>query len=552
MIRFRYVAYGVVISVVTLFLYRCQAELSMTRLLVDRLKQEVSASGQDKNIDISDVARNCSQVRQLTWREVQNELKDAVVQIFVPVAEFNWLEPYKTPNQGFGHGSGFIISDRGEIITNAHVVDQARAVAIQIPSLGKQRFDVDVIGVSPERDLALLRLRPEAYEDIVRALGRIPSLRLGDSDNVYRAEEIMAVGYPLAQQSLKSTTGVVSGREHIGSQHMIQISAPINPGSSGGPAINMAGEVVGVSRAIIANAQNVGYIIPSNEVKLFLRQLDQMADVGGSSPKLLRKPFLGVIFNNANETLTRFLGNKEPGGLYVVEALKGSPLYEAGVQPGDMLYEIDGHRLDVFGEMNVPWSEDKVSIVDYVSRLMLGEKVHLLVYRRGTPLQLELTFKHSDLMGVRQMFPGYEKIEYEVFGGLVLMQLALNHLPLLLQASPDLARYSDLHKQMQPAVVITHVLPDSSAFRSRTLGLGAVIEELNGEPVKTLEDVRRLARKSSETGFLTIKTNEKVFTVLSWEAILKQERALSRGYFYPITDFMQEMLALYEKNKKAS
>ena len=94
------------------------------------------------------------------WRPVQERVKDTVVQVFAQIAELDLLQPYKTPTQASAIGSGFFINDEGDLITNAHVVDQAKAVWIQIPSLGKRIIDVDVISVSPERDLALLRVNP--------------------------------------------------------------------------------------------------------------------------------------------------------------------------------------------------------------------------------------------------------------------------------------------------------------------------------------------------------------------------------------------------------
>src|SRR5579871_5723526 len=96
-------------------------------------------------------------VRQ-PWRPIQEEVHDTVVQIFSQVAEIDLLQPYKTPAQYGVRGSGFIINEQGDIITNAHVVEQAIAVWIQIPSLGKRLIDVTIIGICPERDLALLRM----------------------------------------------------------------------------------------------------------------------------------------------------------------------------------------------------------------------------------------------------------------------------------------------------------------------------------------------------------------------------------------------------------
>ena len=117
--------------------------------------------------------------------------------------------------------------------------------------------------------ICTIKVKPEGLEIIKNEIGGVKFLTLGDSDYVHRADEIMALGYPLGQQNLKSTTGVVSGRE----QHLIQISAPINPGNSGGPSLNIRGEVIGINTAYIPDAQSVGYIIPINELKIILEDL---------------------------------------------------------------------------------------------------------------------------------------------------------------------------------------------------------------------------------------------------------------------------------------
>ena len=528
---------AVATGAVAVLAYKQVEHMRRLEVAFDALKKNVSTAQ-----ECAQTSRSCISERAKNWGALQTELKDAVVQVFSDVAEFNWLEPYKSPNQYQSSGSGFFINDAGEMITNAHVVDQSKAVSIQIPSFGKRRFTVTVLGVSPERDLALLCLKPEDVTEIKKTLGKIPVMILSNSDLVHRSDEIMALGYPLGQQMLKSTTGIVSGREHLAGQHMIQISAPINPGSSGGPSINFEGRVIGVNSAGILAAQNVGYIIPSNEVNLFLNQLKQIAPEG--KIKFLRKPYLGVIFNPASDDLTTFLGNPLPGGLYVAEVQKGSPLEKAGIQLGDMIYEIDGNRLDVFGEMNVAWSEDKISIIDYVSRLLIGDKVTLVVYRKGKERNVTLTFGSSELAPIRAMYPGYEKIDYEMVGGLVVMQLTLNHLPLLIQVAPELAQYAtELQNQrLEGSLVITHVLPASVAARARTLHAGYVLKEVNNVPVKTLDEFRAALKKSLNTKFLTIKTTKNLFAVLPFDDILKEEDCLAASFFYKVSPLMRELI----------
>jgi serine protease Do len=471
------------------------------------------------------------------WSSLQRKFKDTVAQVFAHIVEFNWIEPYKSPNQMEVSGTAFFINDNGDLVTNAHVVDQARAVFIQIPSHGKRRFDADIVGTCPERDLALLRIRPAELAVLKKELGKatLPYLTLGDSDSVQRADKIMALGYPLGQQGLKSTTGVVSGREHLAGHYFIQIDAALNQGNSGGPSLDSKGQVIGVNSAIIKEAQNVGYIIPINEVKLFLDQLRSMPPAKG--PKLLRKPFLGVIFNNANDDLTAYLGNPAPGGLFVVDIYKGSPLHKAGIQAGDMIYKINGFPVDVYGEMNLPWStEDKVSIIDFVSRLKIGEKVQIEYYRKGVRKTSQFTFSETELPPIRRMFPGYEKIDYEMLGGLVVMQLSLNHVVLLAKYAPELVQYADIKKHMEPILLITQVLLNSPASRARCIMPGALITQVNNKPVKTLEEFRQVVLEEAGTGFLTLKTTENAFVALPLAAIVEEEPQLASMYYYPVSE----------------
>lgn len=486
-------------------------------------------------------------VKRQRWTALQSEFKDAVAQVFAPSNEYNWIEPYKAPAQSEKTGTAFFINKEGDLITNAHVVDQAIHVAIQVPSHGKRRFAVDVIGVSPDRDLALLRLKKEEFEPLKKGLKNnvLQYLKMGDSDAIHRGDKIMALGYPLGQQGLKSTTGVVSGREHLQGQHFIQISAPINPGNSGGPSLDNLGRVIGVNTAIIRGAQNVGYIIPINDVLLFLDQLKTMPASNG--PKLLKKPYLGVFFNNGNDNLTKFLKNPAPGGLFVVDVTKGSPFDKAGFKPQDMIYKIDGYDVDIYGEMNVPWSkEDRISIVDYVSRLKLGSTMKLDFYRYGVPKKASLVLSTTDAP-IRQMYPGYEKIDYEILGGYVFMPVTLNHVVLLAQYAPELMQYADPKKQTEPAVLITHAMLNSPAARTRTIGAGGMVKEINGQPVKTLDDLRAAVQRSGLSGYLTIKTTDNQFAALPIAEIMEDEERLASMYHYPLSSSYQRLKAAVGK-----
>ncbi|HBL98778.1 TPA: hypothetical protein DDZ86_04000 [Candidatus Dependentiae bacterium] len=479
------------------------------------------------------------------WEWVHSIVRNMVAQVFVFRTEFNWTEPYKTPVQNVATGSAFFIDKTGLLMTNAHVVDQAQHMYIQISFFGKRRFDVTIVGVCPDRDLALIKISPEDLKVIIDGLGALPVLEFGDSDKIKRADEILTLGYPLGQQSLKSTMGIVSGRQHMSGSFMIQIDAPINPGNSGGPSLDRSGKVIGINTSAIFGdgTQNVGYIVPSNEVKLFLKQLNAAPELHGI--KFLRKPFLGFLFNDASEEMTRYLGNPVPGGMYVLGNMPKSPIEKAGFKPGDMIYEIDGHRVDYFGEVQVEWSEDRVSVVDYASRLMPGDLVHMIMYRKGTRHEMVAKTSFSDELPVRVRYADYEDIDYEVIGGMVVMELALNHIPILSKVNPRLERYLDLESQFAPRLIITHVLPNSEAIKARTVHAGSIIDEVNGTPVKTLDEFRKAVRAGRSSGYLTMKLDgdilSGVFAVLSLKKIIDDEPRLAATYFYTITSFMERL-----------
>lgn len=482
------------------------------------------------------------------WSALQSQFQNAVLQVFSQVTEFNWIEPYKTPNQSEGSGSAFFINDKGDIITNAHVVNQAISVTVQVPSVGKRRFNVDIVGISPDRDLALLKMPQEELESLKKELKteKLSVLKMGDSDAVHRGDKIMALGFPLGQQGIKSTTGVVSGREHLPmSGYFIQISAPINPGNSGGPSLDNTGRVIGVNTAGVMGAQNVGYIIPSNDVLLFLDQLGTIPDDG--TPKLLRRPFLGVFFNTATDNLRAYLKNPAPGGLYVVDVYKGGPFEKAGIKAGDMIYSIDGYSVDMHGEMSVPWSkEDRISIIDYVARLKLGHEIKLVFYRNGKKLTSKFSLALSE-PPIRRMHPGLEKIDYEILGGFVFMPITLNHVMLLAKYSPQIMQYADAKKEIEPALLITHVMLNSPASRLRSIGAGGILSEVNGTKVQTLEELREAVLKTPATGYLTIKTTDNQFVAIPLKEIMHDEERLSATYFYSLSPLYKDLKKLTEK-----
>ena len=126
----------------------------------------------------------------------------------------------------------------------------------------------------------------------------------------------------------------------------------------------------------------------------------------------------------------------------------------------------------------------------------------------------------------------YEEIDYEVIAGLVVMELTVNHISMLAKHAPNLIEFTGAEKQYEPSLLITSVQPTSIFHKARLIGRGMVIEEINGEKVKTLDDFRKAVKKSKKTKFLTVKTDDHRFVVASVENIVKDEDRLSSMYFF--------------------
>jgi len=155
------------------------------------------------------------------------------------------------------------------------------------------------------------------------------------------------------------------------------------------------------------------------------------------------------------------------------------------------------------------------------------------------------------LPAIRHVYPWIENIDYEVFAGMVVMQLTGNHLRGLVSQAPGLMYYSELKNQMNPVLVVTHVFPTSQLYRTRTIVPGAVINEVNGQKVTTLEELRQAYLAGDDT-HLTIRATDRytrasdnVLVVLPLSKVLEQEAQLSQTFHYPVSQNAQQLLASY-------
>ena len=262
-------------------------------------------------------------------------------------------------------GSGFIIAADGLILTNAHVVEGAKKIIVRL--VDKSEFEANVVGKDPHIDVAVIK---------IAAKERLPILTLGDSDNLQVGEWVMAVGNPFGLDSSVSS-GIVSGKgRHLGQAYdrLIQTDASLNPGSSGGPLVNLNGQVVGVSKAIVSQGGgNIGisFATPINLIKEILPQLRADGKV--------TRGWAGLAIQEITPGLADSLGMTKPEGALVAGVVHGGPAERGGIKVGDVIVEFDGKK--VVDAMDLPL---------WIARTPIDKSVSIKVQRERQEMQLNL------------------------------------------------------------------------------------------------------------------------------------------------------------------
>jgi Do/DeqQ family serine protease len=269
-------------------------------------------------------------------------------------------------------GSGVVVSGEGLIVTNNHVIEHARQIAITLSD--RRRHTATLVGTDPVTDIAVLRIEGHG----------LPSLPWADSSTAAVGEYVLAIGNPY-QLSQTVTMGIISatGRSNIGIvdyEDFIQTDAAINPGNSGGALVNTRGELVGINTAIYSETggyQGIGFAVPANLAR-------QVADQLVAHGRVIRG-YVGIVrVANVTDAMAAEFGLKEARGVAVLEIRRDSPADRAGLEPGDVVFFVNGKAL-----------EDSAHLRNELARARAGEDLRLTISRGGRRQEIRIAVEEA-------------------------------------------------------------------------------------------------------------------------------------------------------------
>jgi len=384
---------------------------------------------------------------------------------------FHWQSPRdRQPRREFyrvGLGSGVIVdAEHGYVLTNWHVVRDADEVEVVLHD--GRKFDTEWVRTDKQTDLAVLKIKAD----------HLAEARLGDSDAIEVGDWVLAIGAPEGLPQTV-TAGIISAKGRTtgrgGYENFLQTDAAINHGNSGGPLVNMRGEVIGINTAIVSRTgvnEGIGLAIPSNMAKNVMDQLIESGQVV--------RGYLGVTIQNVDQGLAESFDLPGTQGALVSAVGKDTPAQRAGIEEGDFIVAVDGKKVRNVNELR-----------NRIAAIKPGKTVEIELYRNGEKRTLEVRIgqQPADFASAfGRGIPGTTGGEAAARFGLKVATL-----------DDQYAEQFGLDKRLK-GVVILDVDPDSDAA-DKGLRPGDVITRVEGKPVETADEIRRiLSSDQAKTG----------------------------------------------------
>lgn len=506
------------------------------------------------------------------WSEIQERLKNSVVQIICDSAKHHLLRPFQGMIDQRSAGSGFIVDiKRGLILTNAHVMANTISAGMLSPKTGERLHKLELVSICKEKDLALVRIDTESIAALTKGMKHPENLNVEFADHLAlrEADSVLALGYPLGQKGLKSSEGVVSGsyannddtvdETMISSADdqtsFIQITANLNPGSSGGLLVNTEGKAVGVNAAGILFANGIGFAIGSRVVMSAYWEMARPLTEKIPIPYVVNTPRTGFGFSRTNKALLDvYAPDNSDGGIYITEVYPNScfdVLSEGdvilNVQYEDIYhdnpaafnvvkrYEGPGKKvtgvLDEYGQISfdipcgtkgsgLPACHD-LSLKEFFDMVPMNAEVTMQLSRQGKLFEAQSRFVHVPSTMRQFVYPRFQPLKYAIVAGMCLMEMTMNHAPLFVQ-------YAFGKQRFRQMVFISQIFPDSEANRTRSLAIGDIVTHINDTKIKTIEDVTAAIKEADD--YLIFKNKMKAKFVISKAQAKAEDKAAAKMF----------------------
>ena len=375
-------------------------------------------------------------------------------------------------------GSGFIIDEKGIVVTNNHVIQDAEDIIVRVN--GDQEYKAKVVGADPLSDIAVLQLETK---------DKFTPVAFGDSDKARIGDWVIAIGNPFGLGGTV-TSGIISARNRsIGLsryEDYIQTDASINSGNSGGPLFDMNGDVIGINTAILGRngSIGIGFSIPANSAKIVIDQLIEFGET--------KRGWLGVRIQDVSQEIADVEKLDEPRGALVASVAENSPSDKAGIKAGDIILEFNGVKINQMKELPA-----------IVAKTKVGKKVKVKVWRNQKEITKNVLLgrlETSEDFKVSEKKEPVEKQTSEIESLKITVRL-LNNEDIKTRKLPN----------QITGLVVTKIENDSP-LKNTTLAVNDVITEAQKKKIKSINDLREVAQKvinsNQQTILLAIYNNQ--------------------------------------------
>ena len=444
--------------------------------------------------------------------KLRKEINQCIVRISAESIKININIPYQLNTPRKGQGTGFFIKKDGYILTCCHVVENAKNVYVEIPTINNKKYLCKIISLIPKFDLAIIKITEKINNNY---------LDLGDSNKLNIGDNVFAVGFPKNLKknvnNIKYTLGIISGQQN----GLIQTDTAINPGNSGGPLF-LDNKVVGInSRKLTGDdVSNIGYCIPINYYKNIL-------DI---KEKIIYNPDLNCNFNITNPNTIKCITKDINNGILISKIYDGSFLKKLknNSEENILLTKFDKYNIDNNGYTDFRWLGEKLNIVDIISQYKINEEIKLEYYINNKKFNSKIKLEQH-IPKIKTVY-FIENIDYMIIGGSIFMNLSKDHIQknneILFQMNND----EDIFKKH---LICSFVFPNSISDIFGNIESNELISKVNNIEVDDLESLKNAMKKYlliNKKKFIKIESKNFNINLFELDEIKKHNKNLSEIY----------------------